>query len=146
MSDDGIEFANLDQFLQNIEYAANQAPATAEKYLKKAGNKLRKAAKDASPESHDQKKKSKHLKNRWSGKIKGMFGHDLEYDLRSKAPHYHLVERGHAKVTPNGRVVGFTPGTHFFEKAVQQFQSSGEVDKQLEKFFEEFKNQVEGGH
>jgi hypothetical protein len=36
------------------------------------------------------------------------------------APHAHLIEYGHAKVTPGGRVVGFTPARPFMGPAAEE--------------------------
>lgn len=141
-----LEFTNLDEFLANLSAVSNEYVGTAEKHLRRTGNRLKRQVKANTPEGEapaDGTKKSKHMKDRWKSEVKGISGNDLEYDLFSTAPHFHLVERGHAKVTPGGRVVGFVPGKHFFQKTVQQFQASGEVDKQLEKFMKDIKGRLE---
>ena len=39
------------------------------------------------------------------------------------APHAHLIEFGHAKVTPGGRVLGFTPARPFMMPALEEVAS-----------------------
>ena len=48
--------------------------------------------------------------------------------VKAKAPHAHLIEFGHAKVTPGGRVVGFTPAHPFLTPAAEEvFQRAEEI-------------------
>ena len=45
---------------------------------------------------------------------------EYTYDSKHYSPHAHLIEFGHAKVTPGGRVLGFTPARPFMAPAVSE--------------------------
>lgn len=89
--DYGIEFENLDEFIKKLDSVSNEYAATAEKHLRKTGNRLKKAVVEASPDgsssdtvtskSGKTHKNRKKLKNSWKGTVKGESGEDLEYDL-----------------------------------------------------------------
>lgn len=136
-----IEIKGLSDYQKQLAAAANEYAATAEKHLRKAGNALKKMAKEKSPDSGT---KHRHkIKESWTGEVDGTSGQDLEYKLRNKAPHYHLVERGHVQTTPSGRVTGFVPGRHFFEAACKDFESSGVADKEVEAFLNEVGKKID---
>ena len=84
---------------QSLIDAINEYPGTAEKYLRQTGNKLKNMAKKASPVGKGEYngKKTKHLKDRWKGEVKGTSGANLSYELRSTAPH--LSRRRHLAST-----------------------------------------------
>lgn len=102
-------------------------PHETENAVKKVGLKVRRKFKEAAPEGA-----TGNLKKKWSGKLGGYYG-DVEYQVSSKSPHFHLVERGHEVVTPGGRRVGFKQGTHFAEKAAQEIIAEGTLKNELEK-------------
>lgn len=148
-----VRFEGLDEFMERMKLIADQYPQTAEKHLRRVGAKLKKKVEENTPvgktadtyTKSDKKRKSKvKLKNSWTAKVIGFKGHSLEYQLRSKSRRYHLVERGHVQKTPKGRITGFTQGKFFFKKAVEDFKSSGEVRKQLEKFMQEIQRKAGG--
>ena len=151
--DYGIEFENLDEFIKKLDSVSNEYAATAEKHLRKTGTRLKKAVVEASPDgsssdtvtskSGKTHKNRKKLKNSWKGTVKGESGEDLEYDLRSTAPHFHLVDRGHVQKTPSGRITGFVPGKHFFDKAVKEWEATDDISKELEKYMQEVKKKVD---
>lgn len=92
-------------------------PTASEDALKSGANKMRKYLRDASPE-----KKNGHggkLKNSWSVSYEWGGGNTVA-KIRNKAPHYHLIERGHRIVTPRKkRYVRWKTGTFFTKKTVQ---------------------------
>lgn len=135
--DDGIELNGLDDFLKNLTSVSDDYAETAEKHLRKAGNKLKKAAKEATPE------KTGKLKKSWISAVKGEKGSDIEYQLRNKDPVYHLIERGHVQKTPSGRVTGYVQGKYFFEQAEKAFEDSGATETEFEKFFDDVKKKLE---
>ena len=139
-----FEFTNLEEFKNKLNLVCEEYTDTAEKHLKKAGNKLKKMAQENSPEdgTKQNKKRKKPLKKSWKGKITGIKTNEIQYELKSTARHYHLVERGHVQKTPSGKVTGFTQGKHFFEKTVQEFENSGEIEKELNKLMEEIKRKM----
>lgn len=141
MSED-LEFHGMDEFKAKLTQISDEYADTSEKHLNKAGNKLKKMAKENSPLDTDPKKK-KHIQKSWKSTIVGMSGSELEYQLRNVAPHYHLVENGHAMVTHNGRVIGFVQGSHFFDRCVKEYEASGEVSKEFEKYMKDIAKKLE---
>lgn len=134
---------------QSLVDAINEYPGTAEKYLRQTGNKLKSMAKKASPVGKGEYngKKTKHLKDRWKGEVKGTSGANLSYELRSTAPHFHLVERGHEQTTPSGKYPanghGYVQGTHFFERAEKEWEASKDLDKRFNQMVDDIKKKVE---
>ena len=63
-------------------------------------------------------------------KIEG-FGTDVEADIWSKAPHFHLVDRGHVIKDRYGHVHGFKQGAHFLQQTVDRTET--EIMFNLEK-------------
>lgn len=141
MSDVTLSFNGLDEFKMKLAEVSNAYATTAEKHLTRAGNKLKKAAKEATPESPWNHKRK--LSKSWKGKVVGTSGSTLEYQLSNKAPHYHLVERGHVLIV-HGKTVGFVQGKHFFQKTVQEFEASGETEKEMERYMKAVKKKLEG--
>lgn len=150
---ESIEFKGMEEFMAKLNAISDEYADTAEKHLNHAGNKLKKMAKEATPVGKDEyimrngKKvvnKRKHMANRWRSKIVGLSGTDLEYQLRNTSPNFHLVERGHVKKTPGGKGIGFVKGQHFFQNAMNNFQASGTVEKELEKFAKDIKKKIDG--
>lgn len=157
-----IRFEGLDEFMRNIEAIADQYPQTAEKHLRRVGNRLRRKVIQNTPmgkTDEEYKKEVRHgfgnyevvkrrskikLKNSWTAKVVNFRGHSLAYQLRSKSRRFHLVERGHVKVTPGGQVRGFVQGRFFFKNAVDEFTSGGEIRKQMEKFMREIQRKAGG--
>jgi hypothetical protein len=76
MSEAGFTITGMDDFRNNLSEVLESYTDTSEKHLKKIGNKLKKEAKENSPESpYDHKKK---LKKSWKSKVEGLDGKDLE--------------------------------------------------------------------
>ena len=141
-------FENLDEFKQKLDAVSKEYTESAENHLKKCGNKLKKRAQENTPSSGKARKNSKGktikpLSKSWKGKITGLSANDIQYELRNTSKVYHLVERGHVQKTPGGRVTGFTQGKHFFDKVVNDFKESSEIEGELEKFMQEVKKKLE---
>lgn len=141
MSETGFTINGMDDFKRNLVDVLETYTDTSEKHLKRIGNKLKRTAKENTPESPYEHKKK--LKKSWKSKVEGLDGKDLEYKLRNAAPHYHLVERGHVQKTPGGRITGFVQGKHFFDKAFKEFEQSGFTEKEIERFMKDTKKKVE---
>ena len=84
----------------------------------------------------------KPLSKSWKGKITGVSTGEIQYELRNTSKVYHLVERGHIQKTPSGRVTGFVQGKHFFDQTAKDFQTSGIMEKELEKFMQDVKKKL----
>lgn len=153
MSEEDFRFEGFHEFVTSLDKVAEEYSDTAEKHLKKTGNKLKKSAKAATPSGKPvyvtkdgkrvENKHYRHMKKRWKSEIIGLYGKDLEYQLRNTSPAFHLVDRGHVQKTPGGRVTGFVQGTHFFDGAVNAYEASGDYEKELEKFFDDVQKKLE---
>ena len=139
MSDDGFSFEGLDDFKQQLTEVANEFPGTCEKHLRRVGNKMKKELKEASPDSgHDTKKK---LNKSWKSEVQGYTGEDLQMNIWSNSPHFHLVDRGHVQKTKSGKVVGFVQGTHFLEKTAQHMESEV-LPEEMEKLYKDISKKL----
>lgn len=136
-------YTNIDELKANMTAAADVYLDTAEKHLKRTGNKLKKLAKEKTPSSPYAHRKK--LAKSWKSEVKGFTADQLEYQLRNTAPHYHLVERGHVLQSKSGNTIGFVQGRHFFEKAVSEFEASGIPEKEFDKLAKELAKKIEGG-
>lgn len=130
----------LDGLNADVLEAAKKYPKEVEKHLKRTGDALKRQAIDASPDSgreHPHK-----LKKSWRSKIDGMSVDTLEYKLSNVAGHFPFVERGHRQVTKKGKVIGFVPGSHFFEKTCDAFSASDEVGQEMDRFIAEIQRKI----
>jgi hypothetical protein len=107
----------IDEFNAKLSTAIKKYPDWAEQELKKAARKLKQEIQKNSPDSGSNHKNK--IKNSWTYQIKG-WRELTEADIRSKAPHFHLIERGHVIKDRYGNVHGFKQGTHFLQKTVKQ--------------------------
>ena len=110
----------MDDFVHQLDRMAREYPGDAEEALEKGAKHMLKEIKKASPvgkAAHPHK-----LKNSWRCRIQGHRANELRAEIRSTAPHFHLVNRGFRRVSPQGRPVPNGPhdnrNLHFMEKAV----------------------------
>lgn len=130
-------FENLDEFRDKLNEVVEEYTETAEKHLKRAGNKLKKLAKENSPIGETGK-----LAKSWKSKITGIATDEIQYELKNKSKVYHLVERGHIQKDHKGNTIGFVQGKHFFDATMQEFQNSDIMQEELQKFFDDVKNKL----
>ena len=142
MSDDGLKFNNLNEFMSDINQVANEFPFESEKRLQKIGNKFKKIVREKSPDSGRATKRK--LNKSWKSKIDGYKGEDLTCKIWSTSPHFHLVDRGHVLKDKKGKAKGFVQGKHFLEATVQEV-AANVVPDELEKFQKEIANKIENG-
>lgn len=121
----------LDDFTKDLLSAANdlQNGKYAKQFIRKEGSKLRKeTVKEA------KSKVKKKTGNLFKGIKRGKAFSDDEdtmirvYGTNPKgagdiAPHVHLLNNGHRIVDKNGREHSFKEGVHFFESALENFDS-----------------------
>ena len=134
-----FKFDGLDDFKNQLAKVAEEYPGTAEKHLKKIGNRFKKKLKDASPESDKSSKKK--LKDSWKTKVSGLSGTDLQVEIWTTSPHFHLIDRGHKIVTKSGKVVGFKQGLHFLESTAQDVEAN-DIPAELEKLMNEITKKI----
>ena len=137
--------SHSEEFRRKFLKAAEEMPGTAEKYLKRSGNKMKKMVKEEiKSQGLDSGKSHKNKLTSFSSKVVGFSGLNLVYQLIGKAKHFGLIERGHTIVTPGGRTVGFKQGYHFLDKAVKRFVASGEIEKNLKNCWKNFQRILGG--
>ena len=82
----------IEEFVRRLDEMRIQYPGDAEDVLEAGAKKMTKAIRKASPvgdTNHPHK-----LKKSWRCKIKGYRAADTRAEIRSTAPHFHLVNRG----------------------------------------------------
>lgn len=139
MSENGFDLEDLDVFRQQLADIANEYPATAEKHLRRIGNKFKKIIKEKSPDSGKNHKNK--LNKSWKSEVKGFSGEDLSMDIWSTSPHFHLVDRGHKLVGKNGVVLGFVQGKHFLAATAQEIESDV-VPAEIEKMYKDISKKI----
>lgn len=107
---------DIKEFIEKLQRAQNAYPSQAEDALRKGARSMTKALKDNSPDSGRSHRNK--LKNSWRMEMEGVSSNDLQANIYSKAPHFHLVDRGHVKKTRNGKVIGYVQGEHFLQKTL----------------------------
>ncbi len=109
----------MDELRSLFAEVVKEYPYEAERRLQTVARKFRRAVIAKTP-SGPGKHKRKLVKSYKLSKPKG-YHEETKVEFWSSAPHFHLIERGHAKVTKSGRNVGFVPGRHMVERTVQEF-------------------------
>lgn len=140
-----IPSKDFKDFTEKVKLASKKSPSKIYKGMDKIGRKLRKELKDATPVSKVNKPAKKRLKARWRLSKTEREYNTYETKIRSTAPHYHLVERGHRLVSPytrkgaklkdGGKNLGKVEGQYFAKRVLDQAEPR--VDKEIEKLFDE---------
>ena len=132
-----IEFdqKSIQEFQDKLKTVEKKAPDRIIDKLDDEGKKLRVSMRKNTPKITG--KLSKGYRLTPVEKARGGY----EKGLYNKAPHHHLVNNGHRKVTPGGRVIGWTPGLFYIEKTVGQEEGPmmNELQSWLDNLFEELK-------
>lgn len=132
--------SSFDEFVQDINNVANEFPFEAEKQLVKITNKFKKIVREKSPDSGKATKRK--LKKSWKSEIKGASGQELQANIWSTSPHFHLVDRGHVLKDAHGNIKGFVQGKHFLAATVQEVERDV-LPEEMEKFFKKIKKKIE---
>lgn len=126
------EIKGLSDFSEKLKLAQKKAPGLIIDKYDKAAKDLKKKIKKATPykpnSRYDRKVKtaSQHLRGRWKTRPTRKDGGVYHTEIYSTAPHYHLVERGHAvigkgrKATKNGQ--SYVHGNFFFKKEIDKLE------------------------
>ena len=148
-----VEIIGAKELQSHMEQAISSYPDEAGKTLNRIGNQLKKRLKAASPDgkmkaqykSERARKKAikSKLKNRWKSKLTG-YGSEMRVEVWSKAPHFHLVERGHKMVTRSGKSAGFIAG-RFFKEKVSQAAEGDLIPTEVDKFAKRITKKIGGG-
>lgn len=127
-----VEIKGLNNFSQKLKTVEKKAPGLIIEKYDKAARDLKKKLKKATPykpnSRYDGKPKTskQHLKNRWKANRTTKTAGVYHTEVYSTAPHFHLVERGHAvlgwgrKPSKNGK--SYVPGKFFFKKEIESLE------------------------
>ena len=127
-----MEVKGLDDFSRKLKSVQKKAPGLIIDKYDKAAKDLKKKIKQATPykpgSRYDGKPKTskQHLRGRWKANRTRKTGGVYHTEVYSTAPHYHLVERGHAvvgkgrKLTKNGQ--SYVHGNFFFKKEIDKLE------------------------
>lgn len=122
---------DCEEFLIAVNNVQKDYPKQVKKYLQKSGNKLK--SKTLKKAKNSVGKKTGNLyKSIKRGKVYKFSGNGADsVRVYSSAPHAHLLNNGHRKVSKSGKDIGgFVEGKHFFEKAKTEFESDFISDTQ----------------
>lgn len=135
MVESGIEIKGLEEFQEKLRTIEKKAPDRILKKLDEQGNYLRKKTRENIP--------------RVTGKLRGgvsltkseKHGKGYRKGMYNRAPHHHLVNNGHKKVTKTGRVIGWTPGLFYIEATIAQHEGiiMSELQGWLDELYAELK-------
>jgi len=119
----------IGEFQAKLRAVEKRAPDRILDKLDEEGKKLRTAARKNTPKIRDNLRGGYKLLS--AEKIAGGY----QKGMTNIAPHFHLVEKGHRQVTPNGKEIGFTPGKFYLEKTVKEREA--DTAKELENWLDE---------
>lgn len=124
-----LKLDGVKEFHEKLRTIERKAPDRILDKLDDEGKKLRKRARDNTP------KITGNLRKRYKllpvEKLRGGY----QKGMTNTAPHFHLVEKGHRKVTPGGKEIGWTEGKFYLERTVKEMED--EVNKELENWLDE---------
>lgn len=134
-----IEDVGMDEFRETLTYFEKNFPKESKKLMNKVGTKVRTIVRKKARQLV-KKKTGNYLKAIKKGKVFKSGTNELTvrvYPSSKRAPHAHLIEKGHRIVTKDGREVGFKTGYHVFDKAGTEIDSQYTeiVEKELDKIF-----------
>lgn len=133
---------DLNKFIKDIGSIAYEYPLEAEKHLQTIGNRFKKIIREKSPDSGKNSKRK--LKKSWKSKLSGYKGSNLQIDIWSTSPHFHLQDRGHVQTDRNGKPLRFIQGKHFLASTCQEVESTV-IPSQLDKFIADIEKKIEKG-
>nr|DAP33551.1 MAG TPA: tail component [Caudoviricetes sp.] len=133
-----VEVEGVDEFVKEmVKIASKEYPKQVKKMLQKSGNKLRKAV-VAKAKSKVKKKTGNYLKGFKRGKVYKYAGDEDAVRVYNSAPHAHLIEYGHRKVTKKTKKeIGFVKGYHILDGIREEFDE--EFQKDIEEMLDNLK-------
>jgi len=133
MADFKVE--GIDEFQEKLKTIEKKAPDRIIEKLDEVGKKLRVAARDNTPKVTGKLRKGYKLLP--VEKIQGGY----QKGMTNTAPHFHLVEKGHRKVSKSGKELGWTEGLFMLEKTVKEQEEPimEELQEWLDELFNELK-------
>lgn len=133
MSDFKIE--GLEEFQEKLKTIERKAPDRILDKLDEEGKKLRKEVRDNTPKKTGKLRKGYKLTQ--VEKVQGGY----QKGLYNNHPTFHLVEKGHRKVSKSGKELGWTEGLFMLERTVKEQEEPiiEELQEWLDELFNELK-------
>ncbi|MDI9412788.1 MAG: HK97 gp10 family phage protein [Bacillota bacterium] len=130
----GLKIQGLEEFQQKLKTIEKKAPDRILNKLDSEGNALIRAVRANTPQGPTGNLKKGYRLTQVE-KIQGGY----QKGLYTRAPHFHLVEKGHRKVTPSGKEIGWTPGVFMLERTMneREEQTVESLRHWLDELFEE---------
>lgn len=131
-----FKIEGLEEFQEKLRLVEKKAPDRILDKLDDEGKKLRVAARNNTPKGKTGKlRKGYRLTS--VEKVQGGY----QKGLYNRHPTFHLVEKGHRKVSQSGKELGWTDGVFMVEKTVKQEEGPimDELQKWLDDLFKELK-------
>lgn len=120
-----LTFKNLDEYIKAVAATGGNADKKIRKFLNKQGRDFINAAKGNTPYKPGGKR---HIRDSYVSKQVVYANKDYSKSITNKAPHHHLVNNGHRKVSPSGKVLGFVSGRKYIEKTTEQHRPKFEAE------------------
>ena len=128
-----FKIEGVEEFEKKLKTIEKKAPDRIIRELDRQGNKLRRAARANTPVKTGKLRKGYRLTQ--VEKIRGGY----QKGLYNSAPHFHLVEKGHRKVSKSGKELGWTEGKFYLERTVKEMEEpiTQELENWLDELFRE---------
>lgn len=123
----GFEVFGVDVLMSDFDIVKKAFPKETDNFLKREGNKLKKATLEKSRRLV-KKKKGNYEKGIKRGKVYKYKGNKC-IRVYGGAKHAHLLEYGHRAIV-NGKEIGFVKGRQVYEKAAKDYESKFEKNSQ----------------
>ncbi len=122
-----------EEFQKKLKTIEKKAPDRIIDKLDEEGKKLIKQARTNTPKKTGKLRKGYKLLP--VEKIQGGY----QKGLTNTAPHFHLVEKGHRKVSKSGKELGWTEGKFYLERTVKEMEEpiTQELENWLDELFRE---------
>lgn len=132
----GFEIKGLEEFADKLKTVEKKAPDRILNELDRQGNYLRRQSRKNTPVG-----KTKNLQKGYKLEQVEKVSGGYRKGMYNKAPHHHLVNNGHRKVSQSGKVLGWTAGLFYIEKTVAQEKGIiySELQQWLNKLYSELK-------
>lgn len=123
----------LEEFQEKLKLIERRAPDRILDKLDDEGKKLVKAVRGNMPKKTGKLRKG--VKALPVEKVRGGY----QKGVTNKSPHYHLVERGHRKISKTGQELGWVDGKFYLERTVteQEDPIMNELKNWLDDLFQE---------
>lgn len=137
----GLE-SGIEDLQRGIQFVLNNYNDDTEKFIQQMGNKFIKSAKEKTPNGTQKKSKNKKLINNYTKSAVQGWTSDKSIEIRNKAPHYHLIERGHEIYDKNKNPTGKrTPPKYMVKRTILEIDA--EYPEAVKKFIEQTREKAE---